>query len=926
MNERWYDKTVAQVEEKLNTDVNTGLSPSVLRSRQKNDRMNVIFPISHHSFESCLKRILSEPTILLLLLTALIAALLEQSIAAWVIISIVAFNVIVSLFTYNKSRKILEDLERLSLPTTKVLRNGKMFLIKSEQLVEGDVIYLSAGDMVPADARLVEADDLQVLEVNLTGMIKPVDKDPLFLRYTHDVPPAQQANMLFASTIVIKGTAKAICCCTGEDTLVCKLEKNKPIAPHNGITAISFMKKYGKYWTLAMIGLIFVIVSLDLAFGAADRSLFEVFLKALTLSTACGGEFYVISSYIITANGLFSAIKQNKQINSGALIKNISKIEQLKDITCLLIHKEGAFSVRDVNVEKVYVNSMLYSDGEVHFEQNASRVLKYALISTGLYGARKIVKNNLNNENVYTPEEDAIISIGQKCGVYNINLDKEFPIQEHIKKGDSSKFDTTLVDSSEGYTVACRGDIGPILAVCNSYAENGKIYPFDAERKSEVISEAVKLSRKSYKIIAISTKQTHYSTLKRIISCQSDMVFEGFIAIRERMLPGAAKNISDCQDAGIKVIMLCDDIGDHNRALAESLGIVKDDAEIVSGKTLDLMRDELFRTNISLYKMYEDLSVYQKRKILSFLHEEGEVVGVLSRELEEIILLKEADVGFIQSTTLSGKLDKSGVDMTMAKNTNTPMLIKNSRDSKKTGSEALKFIADVIISDADKRGNGGFNAVFNSIIASKTIYKNLVRFVKYLLTTQIARLCIVLFSIFTKSDMFMPQQILFTGMVIDLIAMIIIAFERSDNRIILKKNSVEELITIYKYLPLSFLLGVIFAGAVVMMPLVLELVGIASMQVQSTVVFISFILAQLIILNELIKDNSLFKPTVKFNRSHLIMVFVVTAFLITANYVSVVGNAFGMVRLDWLPYLMSAIPAVLLLIIFEVQKLIMNSK
>ena len=926
MNERWYDKTVFQVEEKLNTDINTGLSPSILHSRQKNDEMNIIYPIKHYSFESCLKKIIYEPTTLLLVIVALIAGGLEHNTSAWVILSILAFYVVVSVFTYNKARKIFEDMSRLSLPTAKVMRNGKMFLIKSEQLVKGDIIYLSSGDMVPVDARLIEADNLQVLEVNLTGVIKPVEKDPAFLRYNHDVPPAQQENMVFASTIVIKGTAKAICCCTGEDTLVRKLEKSKPLVSYKNIKAISFMSRYSKVWALVLVAIILVSVAFMLAFGTDDASFLDVFLTSLSLAVCSTGVFHSISSYIIVANGLFSAVKQNKHINSGALIKNISKIEQLKDITCLLVNKEGAFSIRDVRAEKVFVNNSLYTDGEVNFAKNAKRVLRFALISTGLYGAGNIIKNNLNNENIYSAEEDAIIVLSQKCNVYNIKLDRKFPILEHVPESETSRFETTLINSSEGYTVACRGALDSVLAVCTSYAENGKIYPFDAERKSEIISEALRLGRKSYKIVAVASKITHYNTLRRIISCQSEMVFEGFIAIKEKILPGAAKNISDCQAAGIKVIMLCDDIGNNNRSVAEALGIIKSDDEVINREQLNIMKDELFRTNISLYKLYEGVDIFQKRKLLSYLHDEGEVVGVLSRELDEIILLKEADVGFLQSTTLSGKLDKAGLDMTMAKTTNSPMLIKTSKDSKKTGSEALKFIADVIVSDADKRGNGGFNAMINSIIASKMIYRNLFRFVKYLLTINIARFCIIGYSIFSKSVLLTPQQILISGLIVDFFAMIVITFEQPDRKAILIKDTTEELLRIQKYIPQSILSGVLWAISVVLVPVLLKCLNGVSVSVVSAATFLGVIFSQIAVLSEIVKDISIFKQNTKYNRAHFVFVVFVALSLLGLVLFESVGTLFGVVKLSWLQLLITLIPMIIMIIVYEVQKLFSNHK
>ena len=131
MNERWYDKTFGQIEEKLNTDANTGLSLSVLHSRQKSDELNIIYPIKHHTFESCFKTIVSEPTTIMLFLVALIAGFLEQNTTAFVVIGLIVFNIIISVFTYKKSQQIFEDMGRLSLPTTKVMRNGKLYLIKS---------------------------------------------------------------------------------------------------------------------------------------------------------------------------------------------------------------------------------------------------------------------------------------------------------------------------------------------------------------------------------------------------------------------------------------------------------------------------------------------------------------------------------------------------------------------------------------------------------------------------------------------------------------------------------------------------------------------------------------------------------------------------------------------------------------------------
>ena len=254
------------------------------------------------------------------------------------------------------------------------------------------------------------------------------------------------------------------------------------------------------------------------------------------------------------------------------------------------------------------------------------------------------------------------------------------------------------------------------------------------------------------------------------------------------------------------------------------------------------------------------------------------------------------------------------------------MLIKTSKDSKKTGSEALKFIADVIVSDADKRGNGGFNAIINSIIASKMIYKNLLRFIKYLLTTNVARFCIIGYTIFTKLPLLMPQQILFCGLIIDFFAMIIITFEKPNRKAILLKNTTEELLNIQRYIPYSILTGVLWSVSVILTPILLRYLGYTSISILSTATFVSIILSQLAVLSETIKDESIFKQYTKYNRAHIILAFLVIVSVVILLFVKSIGNLFNVVELSWFQLLVTLIPSIIMIIVGEFQKIFCNTK
>lgn len=723
MNGKWYDQTIEQTEQKLKTNIKKGLSQKVAFKRLKKFGSNIIFPIPKGSFYSYIKHIVTDFTSILLIITAIIAAVFEQSISAAVMIGILILNYSIAIFSYVKAQRILEGMGHFALPLAKVIRDGRLFLVTQEQLAAGDIIYISAGDIIPCDARLIESEDLRILETNLTSEQKAAEKNAEFIDF-RDLAPSQQKNMVFASTIVTVGIGKAIVCAVGEDTLVRKMDKSEAIVTHESLNVINILRKYCAVWSLCMIALIFVLTVTDLFFGIESRGLFNIFFTGLSLAVASMSEFYMAFGYIVIACGIFNAMKRYKDINSGAMIKNTSKLAKLKDITCLIIPKEGAFSIKNMRIERIFANNSVYTANDQFFIRNCGQAIRYAVISTGIYGATKLIENNLTSENIYTPEEDAIINIAEKTGFYNIKLEEEFPIVEHVPSSDESLFETTLVKTETSNLVVARGEINKILDNCKYYHDRHKILPMTAEKLNEFKIAASLTAKEAFRIVGVASKSTIQESLKNLKACQTDLIFEGYLAIREPMLKGAAKTIAKCQAAGIKVIMLCEDISENNKFLAETLGVAHDYTDFLNTYEMANMKDGLFRANIPIYRVYEGLTTAQKRLLIQYLQADGDTVGYLARDLDEISLMKECDVSFAQSTTISTKSKHRTVDLTGRE---IPMNVKNSKHSSKNGCEAIKFISDVIISDVDKRGNGGFNAIAESIACAKVIYINIIR-------------------------------------------------------------------------------------------------------------------------------------------------------------------------------------------------------
>ncbi len=890
MAEKWYDKSIKQTEIWLKTDSSRGLGREEVMKRRKLDGENDIYPSPKKSFFNYLKHLLTDYTSILMLVTLLIAAVFEETENLLVMLLILVTYYVIVLFTYVKSQRILEGLGTYALPNAKVLRGGRLFMIKQKQLVRGDVIYVSTGDIVPCDARLVECDELEVLEVNITTVTHAVKKDARFIDY-HDISPAQQKNMIFASTIVTHGTAKAICCEIGSDTLVCAMKKNTPIMSHERLEILDKIGGFCKKWTLVMTLAVMLLTVADIFFSGSQIGIFDSFMTGLSLAVSSMSEFYTAFAYIVLACGIFAAVNKKKDVNTGALIKNTDKLEEIKNLTCLIVPKQAAFSIRDMKVGKVYANGDVFIPGEHGYKRNAARVLRYALLSTGLYGAGKLIENNQSRDNIYSSEEEAIIAAAEKCGEYNIELEKRYPMLQHIGKSSDCRFETTLVRYENGFFVSLRGEYNSILPLCRFYTEDSRIYEMTPEKRSEFLVSAEKLSRESFHVIAVASKDTIYNNLKRLSACQSDLTFEGFLAIKEPVLPEAAKNVLRCRNAGIKVIMLCPEVSENNAILAETLGIASSAEQIITADVLSSMKEGLFRANLDIYTVYQGINLAQKRLLVRFLQEKGERVGYLCSELDEIIMMKEADVGYSESITISDKAGNAGIDLA---GRNVPVYTKSAGGTNGIGCEALKYVSDVIISEADKSGTGGFNAVVDSIICSKAVYYNLYRMLKYMISSQLAKLFIVFISVFMGMTAFTPPQILFCGLVMDFAALIIIAFERSGPALLKMPSHITEKLThpLIKNAE-SVIIGIFWAAAtLVAVHLMLKKDIITDMHVP-VCCFLSFILTQIAMLNECKREQSIFDRNVKINGAYIAMLLVTVAFLLLAFGNSKVGLWFS---------------------------------
>lgn len=925
MTESWYDRSLEQIEHRFDADRGRGLTREKVTKLRKKYGSNNVYPTKVRKFFEYRKYLPTDFASLILLAAAAVAAVFELPIPAGAIALMVILNHAAAIFTFVKAQKVLDGMEAYSLPTAKVLRDGRLALLDMRALVPGDVIFLSAGDIVPADCRIFAADGLCINEGTLTGNTSSVRKDPNFAKFTPGLTPGEQLNMAFATTIVTAGNGRAMVVATGSSTLAYQGGKLKPIVTHENLRILTKLRSYCRTWSLMMLLLIFAVVVADLLVRSGDKNIFDIVLTGLSLAAASMAELFTAFGYIIIGCGIFNAMKRRKDVNVGALIKNAEKLEELRELDCLIIPKDGMITQSHSRAEKIYIPRRLYTATDSDRINSFRGTVLSGVISTGIYGAGLSSLNTSSRK--ITSDEEALIELASELGLYNSNIDRSYPIIEHMPAGGASKFETTLtLDTDRHYMAVCRGDVEEILNACEYYSERAAIYHMTTDDRLEFLGAAQSLMRENYKVVALATGVTGYNNLQRIGSIQSDLTLEGFIAIREPLQPGVAQTVERARAAGIKVILTTDRYTESDKYIAMSVGIIKDAGEILTEGRMLSMSSDLLRANLPLYNMYCGVKPGDLANIVGMMRADGKKVGLLAGGISGALLLKRADVGFAQAVTISPKADRSGIDI---KSRQTPAYSRIAGSNGKTfDSEALKFISDVVVSDANERGDGGFAAVVSALEYSRSIYKGLLRVVRYLVTTQFARIFLALGAIFMGYKALDPVQLCFGGLIIDFAAVICAAFSKPPHDALTIRDDAEKALDRFWTMNIRPILFALFeAVSLLSLPLIAQITGAGTSSAEYTsVCFIAFTICQLINLTEYASDRSIFSANLRLNIIYALFILVIGGTIAVSLLLPGVGAVLGVEKLSVFSAVCCAVIPALNLAVHEIYKLLANKK
>lgn len=568
----WHLREAKSVLSELKTDMYTGLSSREAVIRRRREGSNRIWYIHRTSVRETILACLSDLATLLLIITAVFAAVFEESRSALAIVGILVLGALLRTATYCKARRVLEDNASEGIPTCSVLRDGKMVLLSAHELVAGDIVFLEGGDMVPCDGRIVAGDDLAVSERGITANRDTVHKFETIIRTDESgsaIPAEYRSNLLYAGSTVLWGQARMVVTAIGADTLICRKQGGIRVPSGEKLPLMERLTGWCRTSSLVMLACVLLITAAALFLG---NGFTETFLSAMALAVASMSEYLTAIAYIIIAvamqdTGRRKGGQRDKKQKKAAVITDSTALERIAGVKRLVLS-----DIRILKSGEMALHSW-FSAGEVtEFTGFAAEKKEDKKLADLL----RLLLSTVGGQQMHTAlSGGAITAMPEKFTMLHraadtyarhsgTPIDFSFTALDSVdgKTGISGGLDTVLLqDPAKGDVFAVvSGEIRQVMQCCSTWEnQRGNPMPMDDGMRKKIFTEAAKLTFLGAKVIACARRNSPYTTLNRLSLLQSNMTFVGFCAIYEPPADGVKEAVSQLKKAGVSLLLLSDD-------------------------------------------------------------------------------------------------------------------------------------------------------------------------------------------------------------------------------------------------------------------------------------------------------------------------------------------------------------------------------
>ena len=750
MEKNWFNKEVNEVEKELKTNLANGLTPAEVEEKRNEYGFNELKAKKKKSLFVKFLEQFKDFMIIVIIIAAIVSGIVgymegEGITDSIIILIVVIVNAIIGVVQENKAEKSLEALQKLSSHVAKVVRNGKVEVVASRDLVPGDIVVLDTGDYVPADLRIIEGVNLKSQESSLTGESVPVDKNAEVIA-DEKVGIGDRTNMLFSSSLITYGRGKGIVVETGMNTEVGKIATIINDTEGTATPLQIKLNKLGKTLGIAALAICVLIFIIGIAYG---KDIIDMFMTAVSLAVAAIPEGLAAVSTIVLAIGVQRMVKKN------AIIKKLPAVETLGSATVICSDKTGTLTQNKMTVQKVFADGNLSNVEDITTINNSLEKLMYT--STLCNDTKIGENNNLTGD----PTETALIDLGFKIKFDIENTLKLQRVKEYPFDSDR-KLMTTVNKVGDKYIAYTKGGIDELLAKCTKYEINGEIKDNLNEYKATIEKYNIEMAKDALRVLAMAYKELdHEPTDEEMKTIESDLIFVGMVGMIDPPREEVKAAVAKCKTAGIKTVMIT---GDHKItavAIAKALGILENENEAITGAELEEMSDEALTKNIRQYSVYARVSPEHKVRIVKAWQANGEIVAMTGDGVNDAPALKTADIGCAMGIV---------------------------------GTDVSKEAADVILTDDN------FATIVSSVEEGRRIYDNILKAIQFLLSSNVGEIVTLFIAILITPwlsstfgidvnliEVLLPIHILWINLVTDSLPALALAVDPAEDDVMNRK-------------------------------------------------------------------------------------------------------------------------------------------